>query len=260
MNQPGLLRLVLVKTYPIKGDLAANQAALMAILNDAARYQPDVVITPECFLDGYVVTEDWVTAAGLRDYAVYPEQSPEVRAVQDFARHNHCWIIDGVSRLAPDGVYNSALIINRAGELVGIYDKTHIQTHDVKFQRGQALPVFDGDFGPFGVLICADRRWPESVRTLAVKGARIIFNPTYGMHDERNLHMMQTRSYESEVVIAFAHPGQSLVTGPRGETLCNNHMETERFAVCEVDLAQVDVVRSSPSAHLRDRRSDLYLP
>ena len=48
------------------------------------------------------------------------------------------------------------------------------------------------------------------MRTLALKGARIIFNPTYGMHDR---HMMQTRSYESEVVIAFCHPAQSLVTG-----------------------------------------------
>jgi predicted amidohydrolase len=140
-----------------------------------------------------------------------------------------------------------------------MYDKTHIQTHDVKFLRGGSLPVFSSDFGPFGVMICADRRWPETVRTLALKGARILFNPTYGMHDERNLHMMQIRSYESEVFIAFAHPGQSLVTGPRGEVICSNRKRSERFTLCEVDLSQVEALRSAPSGHLRDRRDDLYL-
>jgi N-carbamoylputrescine amidase len=129
----------------------------------------------------------------------------------------------------------------------------------VKFLRGEALPVFSAEFGTFGVMICADRRWPETVRTLALKGARILFNPTYGMSDERNLHMMQTRSYESEVFIAFAHPGQSLVTGPAGEVLCNQCDEHQSFALCEVDLSRADALRSSPSSHLRDRRGDLYL-
>ena len=252
------IRLALIKTYPQKGDLAANHAVLMDILQELAPQQPDVVITPECFLDGYVVTEEQVTTASLLEYAVIPEQSPFVAAVRAFASQQRCWVIDGVTRLAPDGAYNSALVIDRDGQIVGIYDKTHIQTHDVKFQRGGALPVFSAEFGTFGVLICADRRWPETVRTLAIKGARILFNPTYGMHDERNQHMMQTRSYESEVVIAFAHPGQSLVTGPRGEVLCNNQVDSERYTLCEVDLSQVDVVRASPSAHLRDRRADLY--
>jgi predicted amidohydrolase len=179
--------------------------------------------------------------------------------VQAYARTHHCWVIFGLSRLAPDGVYNSALVIDRSGQIAGIYDKTHIQTHDKKFQPGAALPVFASDFGLFGVMICADRRWPETVRTLALKGARMLFNPTYGMHDERNLHMMQTRSFESEVFIAFAHPGQSLVTGPRGEVIYNNQDDGQCWTLCEVDLDQVNLVRSSQSGHLRDRRTDLYV-
>ena len=252
------VKLAMIKTYPDKGNLEGNHQALMRILKEVALNKPDVVITPECFLDGYVVTEESVSADQLRAFAVIPEESPYVAEVQAYARDHHCWVIYGLSRLAPDGVYNSALVIDREGRIAGIYDKTHIQTHDIKFQRGADLPVFSSDFGIFGVMICADRRWPETVRTLAIKGARILFNPTYGMHDERNLHMMQTRSYESEVFIAFAHPGQSLVTGPGGEVLCNNQDDEQRWTLCEVDLSQVDIVRSSKSGHLRDRRTDLY--
>lgn len=114
------------------------------------------------------------------------------------------------------------------------------QAHDLKYLPGQSLPVFSSDFGLFGVLICADRRWPETVRTLALKGARIIFNPTYGNHSERNLHMMQTRSYESEVFIAFSHLTQSLVTAPQGEIVLDERSPELAFAMSTIDLSRVD--------------------
>ena len=107
-------------------------------------------------------------------------------------------------------------------------------------------------------MICADRRWPETVRTLALRGARVVFNPTFGMHDERNLRMMQTRSYESEVFIAFTHPEQALITGPRGQVVSNETSGDVTHAVCEVDLAEADEVRAAPMAHLRDRRPEVY--
>ncbi len=253
-----LIKLALVKVYPQKGNLASNHTLLMEILSDIAPHHPDVVITPECFLDGYVATEPEVDAKDLLEFAIDPGSSEYVKEIQEYARQQECWFIEGCTRCAPQGVYNTALVIDRGGRMAGMYNKTHLQTHDVKFQPGNALPVYASDFGPFGVLICADRRWPETVRTLALKGARIIFNPTYGMHNERNLAMMQTRSYESEVVIAFAHPDQSLVTGAYGEILCNNTSGFDRYTLCEVDLLQVDRAREGESAHLRDRRPNLY--
>jgi predicted amidohydrolase len=252
------IRIAQVKVYPVKGELEENHQALMDVLEEIAPHQPDVVITPEGFLDGYVSTEEWVTRDNILDYAIDPETSPYAQSVASWAGRNGAWAVLGCTRRAPEGAYNTALIYDRAGTLVGWYDKTHIQTHDYKYVPGQALPVFDSDFGVFGAMICADRRWPETVRTLALKGARVILNPTYGMHDERNLHVMQTRSYESEVFIAFTHPGQALITGPRGEVVCNEEREDVRFVVTEMDLDEVDRVRGGPSAHLRDRRVDLY--
>jgi beta-ureidopropionase len=252
------IRVGQVRAVPLKGGLAANHATLMALLEGVAGERLDAVVTPECFLDGYVATEAGVTARGLRDYAVDPATSSYLREARQWSRRAGSWLVWGCSRLGTTGVRNSALLIDRAGELAGVYDKTHLQTHDLKFEAGTELPVFPSDFGPFGVMICADRRWPETTRTLALRGARIVFNPTYGMHDEMNLAMMRTRSYESELFVVFTHPRQSLVTGPRGEVLRDEREPEVDVTVTEVDLAAVEGARSGPSAHLRDRRPGLY--
>ena len=252
------LRIAQVRIYPVKCDLDGNFRALTSVLAEIAPHKPDVVITPEGFLDGYVSTEKHVTRENLDQYAIDPSNSRRVSEVSTWAAEHATWFIMGCIRQAPEGFYNTALILNRSGQLAGMYDKTHLQNHDLKYVPGKALPVFDSDFGAFGVLICADRRWPETVRTLALRGARIVLNPTYGMHDARNLHMMQTRSYESEIYIAFTHPGQSLITGPRGEVVVNDTHQDARYSVTDIDLDQVEEVRGRSNSHLRDRRPELY--
>ena len=246
-----------IKILPEKGQLEENHRRLMAALPEVAKRHPDVTISSECYLDGYIVTEDEVSREDLRDYAVDPEHSQYVGDVTDWARRNNSWFIHGCMRRADGGVYNTAMIIDRKGRLRAFYDKTHCLNQDRKFIRGESIPVFESDFGKFGVLICADRRWPESVRTIALKGARVIFNPTYGMHNELNLCMMCTRSYESIIYIAFTHPLQALITSPHGTVVSNVEAEDISFTVTEIDLQEVDARRET-SGHLSERRSDLY--
>jgi predicted amidohydrolase len=252
------LRVATVRSYPAKGDLAANHARLMEILALLAPQRPDVVVTPECWLDGYVVTRRQATRRKLRQWAVDPEQSPEAQAVAGWARQHEAWVIYGCMRRVPGGVANSALVYNRRGKLVGAYDKVHCRGHDRKFVAGRTLPMFRSDFGRFGVMICADRRWPETVRTLALRGARIIFNPTYGQHDEKNVMLMRTRSFESETPIVFAHPGQSLFTDAAGDILLNDTMAVPAFSVCEVNLTAVARLRADPESFLNNRRPRAY--
>ena len=170
-------------------------------------------------------------------------------------------MIFGCLRKDGANVFNSALILNREGELAGYYDKVHCRSFDLKCTPGVTLPVFDSDFGIFGVMICADRCWPETVRTLALKGARIIFNPTFGMHDDLNASIVRTRSFESDVWIAFTHPKQALVTGPLGKNLVNNRDEEDHFVISEVDLSFADQVRAREYhnvSFLNDRKPDAY--
>lgn len=253
-----VIRVAQLKVVPAKGELEANHARLMEVLREVGREEVDVVVTPEGFLDGYISTEEQVTGENIHQYAVDPETSPLVASVAQWARHQEAWVILGCTRSAPEGVYNTALIFDRQGALSGIYDKTHCQLHDHKYLPGQRLAIFGSDFGPFGVMICADRRWPETVRSLALQGARVIFNPTYGMYGECNLWLMRTRSYESEVFIAFTHPLESLLTDPEGEVVVDETCEQVSFSVTEIDLAAVDQRRARESSHLKDRRTDLY--
>ena len=252
------IRIAQVKVFPAKGEMAANHALLMDVLSAIARHKPDVVITPECFLDGYVATEESVSAENIGEYAIDPASSRYTAAVSRWARERGTWLIYGCTRKGGDGIYNSALIFDRSGVQIGCYDKLHLQAHDEKFTPGKLLPVFESEFGTFGVMICADRRWPETVRTLALKSARVIFNPTYGMSCDMNLAMMRTRSYESEIFIIFTHPRQSLITDSTGKVICDNQRDEETFTITQIDVASVEDTRAKCMSHLNDRRCDVY--
>ncbi len=250
------IRVAQIKVYPDKGRIEANHIKLMKILADIEKeHEVDVVVTPEGFLDGYVATEKSVTKDDMVKYAIEPPTSRYTQVVSDWAKRNEAWLIYGCARKAADGVFNTALIYNRRGALVGMYDKLHLQRHDNKYIPGKSLNVYESDFGLFGVMICADRRWPETARTLTLQGARIIFNPTYGMHGDLNLCMMRTRSYENGIFIVFTHPGLSLITGPNGAVVCNNEDKSQTCSVTEIDLSKA---LADKSGHIVDRRPDVY--
>jgi predicted amidohydrolase len=250
------IRVAQVKVYPQKGQMRANHRKLMDILKGIEKNEDvDVVVMPEGFLDGYVSTEQSVTKNDMIEYAIDPFSSEFTRAVSKWAGRNKAWIVYGCTRKSADGVFNTALIYNRGGVLVGMYDKLHLQTHDHKYTPGKHLDVYESDFGPFGVMICADRRWPETSRTLTLEGARVIFNPTYGMHGELNLCMMRTRSYENGIYIVFTHPGQALITDHRGAVVCNNTDDAKTYIVTEIDLSKAP---ANKGGHIVDRRTDVY--
>jgi predicted amidohydrolase len=249
------IRVAQIKVYPDKGKMEVNHRRLNNILKDIEKEAVDVVVTPEGFLDGYVSTEKSVKKEDMIGYAIDPQTSDYSRSVSRWARQNKAWVIYGCTRKAADGVFNTALIYNRRGLLVGKYDKLHLQTHDHKYTPGKHLHVYESDFGLFGVMICADRRWPETPRTLTLQGARVIFNPTYGMHGELNLCMMRTRSYENGIYIVFTHPGQSLITNHRGAVVCNNEDKNKTYTVTEIDLSRAP---ANKGGHIVDRRPDVY--
>lgn len=250
------IRVAQIKVYPDKGKMKVNHRRLNNILKDIEKNEDiDVVVTPEGFLDGYVSTDKSVTKEDMVRYAIDPLISDYARTVSMWAMQNKAWVVYGCTRKGADGVFNTALIYNRKGSLVGMYDKLHLQTHDYKYTPGKHLHVYESDFGPFGVMICADRRWPETARTLTLQGARVIFNPTYGMHGDLNLCMMRTRSYENGIYIVFTHPGQSLITNPRGAVVCNNEDKSKTYTITDIDLSKAP---ANKGGHIVDRRPDVY--
>ena len=158
----------------------------------------------------------------------------------------------GFSSLEDGKVYNASGLWDDQGKLVGVYHKTHLQTHDLQYEFGAGLPVWDTPWGPMGIMICADRRWPETARTLRLQGARLILNPTYGMHHEANEWWMRTRSYENQCFIAFTHPNVGFVVDPKGK-VADKRDEQPGVLISDIDLS-----RATNDNHLKDRRPELY--
>jgi predicted amidohydrolase len=109
-------------------------------------------------------------------------------------------------------------------------------------------------------MICADRRWPETARTLRLQGARLILNPTYGFFNDLNVAMMRTRSYENQCFIAFTHPQQSLVTDPRGAVVARQDAQEAEAREPHVLLCDIDMSQAKDDNHLQDRRPEIYAP
>lgn len=162
-------------------------------------------------------------------------------------------ILFGFTEKAGNRIYNCALMVDRNGHIAGHYYKTHLQNHDLRFSPGNDLPVFDMAWGKIGVLICADRRWPETARVLRLKGAGIILIPSYGMWHLENEWWMRTRSYENENFIAFVHPNVAFVSDPKGQIVAKLQSNVPGMLVCDVDPSQ-----GTETNHIKDRRPELY--
>jgi predicted amidohydrolase len=247
------VHLGLIKAVPRRWEPQANLEHFLGLLDQAARAGAELVVTPEAWLDGYAAADRGSTPERLRTMAQEPGASPYLAEVARQARSRSLWICFGFSSLEGGRVYNAAGLWNARGRLVGIYHKTHLQNHDLQYTPGAALPVWPTPWGPVGILICADRRWPETARVLRLQGARLILLPTYGMHHEGNEWWMRTRSYENQCFVAFTHPRVAFVTGPEGGLEAK--LEGEEPGVLAY---QADLSRARDNNHLQDRRPELY--
>jgi len=100
------------------------------------------------------------------------------------ARENNAYLVAGsFPEISPEGkVYNTCLVFDRKGERIASYRKIHLfdalgrKESDV-FSPGREAIVFRTEFGPVGVMICYDLRFPEMHGQLVKKGAKVIAVP-----------------------------------------------------------------------------------
>lgn len=247
------IRLGLFTAMPVKWDLEANWRTFRDTVEAYSEQGVDLVVTPECFLDGYAASaKDW-TPERFDEIAQEAGASPYLARLRRLAKTHRLWILFGYTEKRDGKYYNAALLVDREGRTAGQYYKTHLQNHDLRFAPGEDLPVFDTPWGKLGILICADRRWPETARVLRLKGARLTLIPSYGMWHLDNEWWMRTRSYENENFLAFTHPNVAFVSDPGGRIVAKLQSNVAGMLVCDLDLSKV-----TGTKHIRDRRPDLY--
>jgi predicted amidohydrolase len=247
------VRLGLLEAVPLRWELEANFKAFLDLLEAATREGVELFVTPEGWLDGYASPARDSTPEKLRSVAQDPRTSPYLRRVATEAKARSMLICFGFTSLEEGKIYNAAGLWGPDGNLIGVYHKTHLQGHDLQYSPGESLPTWGTPWGPIGVMICADRRWPETARALRLQGARLILNPSYGMHGEANEWWMRTRGYENQCFIAFCHPKVAFIVDPKGNIA--GKLEGEPAGVLVRD---VDLTLARDDNHIRDRRPELY--
>lgn len=181
--------------------------------------------------------------------------------------------------------FNTAVVIDADGTLLGKYRKTHIP-QDPGFEEkfyftpgDLGFPVWKTRYATIGVLICWDQWYPEAARLTALKGAEILFYPTaIGWLPEEKAalgaaqhtawetvqrgHAVANGCYVAAVNRVGAEDGtefwgQSFVSNPYGEVMVRGGEVDEEVLYADCDLQAVEAFRRI-WPFFRDRRIDLY--
>lgn len=207
--------------------------------------------------------------AVARTQVVAAEDDPFLAACREAAARHGLWIHTGSTPvLAPDGRFlNHSALIDAAGEIRATYDKVHL--FDVAIERqapigeskrfapGDAAVVVDTPWGPFGLSICYDLRFPYFYRRYGQEGVTIIFIPSAFTVPTGMAHwevLVRARAIETGAfVLAAAQSGahadgretwgHALVVDPWGRVLADLGTEAPRIAVVDLDLDRVDAAR-----------------
>lgn len=186
-------------------DKASTLHKMDGVIADAATRGCDLVVFPELALNSWGECAD---CAELHQPCPWHRgqaetaDGPACADVVAMAASRGVHVIYGFEELGDAGaIHNSANVVAPDG-LVGTYRKLHlgIPLETDRFTPGDALPVFHTDLGPIGISICYDfYQGPELSRVLALKGARLLVNPT-GRSD-----MPRARDHLEQVTLVRAH-------------------------------------------------------
>ncbi len=166
----------------------------------------------------------------------------------DLARNLELWLVPG-SLFERDGdrIYNTAVAINPAGEVVGRYRKMFpFLPYEKGVAAGSDFLVFDvPEVARFGLHICYDQWFPETARELAWRGAEVILCPTMTNTLDRELELCLARAnavsnqcYVFNInVAAPLGNGHSIIVGPDGRIIARAGERNELMPVeLELDL------------------------
>ena len=209
-----------------------------------------------------------------------PIPGPLSDRMSDLAKKNNLILIAPMYEEALTGTYyNTAIIFDNQGKLLGKYRKTHIPHlgpgfwEKFYFKPGNlGYPVFETVHGKIGIYICYDRHFPEGARALGLNGAEIVFNPSatvQGLSDhlwrlEQPAHAVANGYFIAAINRVGESPwkmgtfyGSSYVANPRGEIVKQASPDKDELLIVDIDLDMIKEVRSTWQFY-RDRRPDLY--
>lgn len=223
---PRLVRLACIHHRPQNSTSSDNLKQFGELIRNAASQKADIVCLPE-----------GITIVGTKLSYVEASETipgPTTDFLGDLAKELQMYIVAGILEKEGEVVYNTAVLLDRDGNVAGIYRKVSLPREEIEggVTPGDKLPVFQTDFGKIGIMICWDVTFPETARTLAQKGAEIIFLPIWG----GDLILTKARAIENQIyVVSSTYDMKTAVFDKKGDIL-QEATEDNPVIVAEVDL------------------------
>ena len=252
---------------PVFGDIKANVSrAVDAIASVSA----DLVVLPELFNTGY----QFVSKEEAGSLAEDVPSGYTTKRLSELSIKKQMYIVAGIAEKSGDLLYNSAVITGPQGYM-GTYRKTHLFFEEkLWFAPGDTgFKVWPTSVGKIGIMICFDWYFPESCRTLALRGAQVIAHPS-------NLVLphcpdaMVTRCLENRVHAVTANRtglearggkgpltyiGSSQITSFEGKIIQRASRDSDEIFITEIDPENAESKDLNQFNNLfDDRRKDLY--
>jgi N-carbamoylputrescine amidase len=267
-------------------DPKENLSKAIERIHEAAKRGAQIVCLPELFLSPYFCKTHDMRLFDLAE----PIPGPSSEKLAAAAKQAGVAVVASIYEKQMEGLYyNTAVVFDADGSLLGTYRKMHIPHDPLYFEKyyfrpgDQGFKVFNTRFGKVGTLVCWDQWFPEGARLTALKGAEVLVYPTaIGWHPREKAeygksqldawetiqrsHAIANGVYVAAVNRVGFEPsnegglefwGASFVADPFGILLNAGSHTDEELLIVECDRARTqDVRRNWP--FFRDRRTDAY--
>lgn len=198
---------------------------------------------------------------------------PTTERLAELAQRMELTLIAGLTERDPlvaDLLYDTTVIIDGNGVLVGRYRKSHLYPDEHRFFRpGSELSIFASGGMSIGIAICFELAFPPIFSTLARRGAQLVLNPSAVPQGYGHLQDVRTpaRAQDNQIFVAavnhvgregeVTYCGGSQVADPRGMVVAKASEDCEEVLVAELPLDLIgDQRRQEPV--FRGLRPELY--
>jgi len=258
-NQSKKVKVALLQTT-VSSDIKANLKKTIDKIKEAAKSGAKIICMQELFRTIYIGESQ------KKEYFAYAEslQGETITTMTKLAKELQIVLIVPIYEKAKDGnLYNSAIVVDADGKIVGHYRKMHIPNDPGFWEQFYFKP---GDFGfkavqtkyaKIGVLICYDQWFPEAARLMTldeyiegwvtIQRAHAIANSVY---------VASVNRVGKEFADKVTFWGNSFIAGPFGKFLARAG-EKEETIMAECDLSQTYETRDA-WRFFYERRTDAY--
>ncbi len=259
----------------VKDDKSKNLENAYGMITQAASNGADMVALCEMFNCPY-------SGKYFSNYGEREDSSETIDMLKGASRDRGIYIIGGsIPEIDGDKIFNTAYVINPEGEVIAKHRKTHLFDVDIEngirfmesdyLSPGEDITVFDTSFARVGLCICYDIRFPEMIRSLALKGAQIIFIPAAFNTTTGPAHwetLFKARALDNQVYMAGISPagddngvyaayGHSIITSPWGQVIGEANRGQE-IVYGDIDLDYENKVRQELPL-LKHRKPEIYI-